>query len=189
MKLPIVHIVLIAFITFSCSPNANLQNVNAQDVNLKLGNGVLFYKDLPFTGYLVSYYEPLKLKSKIEYVDGKKHGSENQWYINGDKSIERFYKKGFKTGIHNSWWKDGTPKFEYHFNEKGKFHGVVKEWYKNSQIFRDFNYVEGKEVGHQRMWKNDGTIKANYEVVNNERFGLIGLKKCYTVTANEYGIK
>ena len=35
------------------------------------------------------------------------------------------------------------------------------------------------------MWKYDGTIQANYEVVNRDRFGLIGLKKCYTVTVNK----
>ena len=75
--------------------------------------------------------------------------------------------------------------FEYHFNKKGEFHGIVKEWYKSGQIFRDFNYFAGKELGRQRMWKYDGTIKANYEVVNRDRFGLIGLKKCYTVTVNK----
>ena len=75
------------------------------------------------------------------------------------------------------------------FNEKGEFHGVVKEWYKSGQIFRDFNYAEGKELGSQRMWKNDGTLKANYEVVNGERFGLIGLKKCYTVTVDSVEVK
>ena len=45
-----------------------------------------------------------------------------------------------------------------------------------------FNYKKGKESGSQRLWKTDGSIKANYDVVNGERFGLIGLKKCYQVT-------
>ena len=157
--------------------------------NLKLDNGILFYNETPFDGVLVAYYEAEKLKSKIEYVNGKKHGYEKQWYRNGDKLIERFYKEGFKTGIHKSWWADGTKKFEYEFNEKGEFHGVVKEWYKSGQIFRDFNYAEGKELRSQRMWKNDGTLKANYEVVNGERFGLIGLKKCYTVTVDSVEVK
>ncbi len=163
--------------------------VDALDENLKLDNGVLLYNEIHFEGILVSYFEAEKVKSKIEYVNGKKHGYEKQWYKNGSKSIERFYKEGFKTGIHKSWWEDGTPKFEYHFNEKGEFHGVVKEWYKSGQIFRDFNYVAGKELGSQRMWKNDGTLKANYEVINGERFGLIGLKKCYTVTVNSNEVK
>ncbi|MEW4924767.1 hypothetical protein [Algibacter sp. 2305UL17-15] len=175
--------------TFSCNTSSTSQIVDVLDINLKLDNGILFYDEVPFKGILVSYYDPENLKSKIEYADGKKHGLETQWYRNGDKMIERFYREGFKTGIHKSWWQDGTQKFEYHFNEKGEFHGIVKEWYKNAQIFRDFNYVDGKELGSQRMWKNDGTIKANYEVVNGERFGLIGLKKCYTVKENEDEIK
>lgn len=163
--------------------------MNASDNNLKLDNGVLFYKEIPFKGVLNVYYSSNELKSEIQYDDGKKHGSEKQWYVNGDKLMERFYKQGFKTGVHKAWRQDGTPKFEYHFNEKGEFHGIVKEWYKNAQIFRDFNYVDGKEVGLQRMWTNEGTLKANYEVVHGERFGLIGLKKCYTVTVNEDEVK
>ncbi|GAA4933458.1 hypothetical protein GCM10023314_02400 [Algibacter agarivorans] len=158
-------------------------------MDLKLDNGVLFFNKSPFNGVLVTYYETETFKSKIEYVEGRKHGYEKQWYRSGDKLIERFYKEGFKTGIHKSWWNDGTQKFEYHFNDKGEFHGIVKEWYKNGKMFRDFNYIAGKEIGRQRMWKNDGTIKANYEVVNNERFGLIGLKKCYTVTIDSDEVK
>ena len=175
--------------TFSCNSPSVLKIVDASDMDLKLDNGVLFYKEVSFSGVLVEYYDAEKLKSRIEYFEGKKHGSEKQWYVNGNELIERFYKAGFKTGVHKSWREDGTQKFEYHFNEKGEFHGIVKEWYKNAQIFRDFNYVFGKEVGLQRMWKNDGTIKANYEVVNGERFGLIGLKKCYTVTVHEDDLK
>lgn len=171
--------------TISCKTTESHQIVNASDENLKLDNGVLFYNESPFDGTLVSYYKTEKLKSKIQYINGKKHGAEIQWYINGNKLMERFYHEGFKTGIHKSWWEDGKPKFEYHFNQKGEFHGTVKEWYKNGQPYRYCNYVEGKEHGSQRMWKGDGSIKANYEVVNGERFGLIGLKRCYNVKVNE----
>ena len=43
--------------------------------------------------------------------------------------------------------------------------------------FRDFNYINSKETGSQKLWYETGKIKANYEVINGERFGLIGLKK------------
>ena len=185
MKFRILHICIIYLIIFNCNTSPTSQIIDALDVSLKLDNGVLFYKEVPFSGVLVTYYETKKSKSKIEYVDGKKHGYEKQWDVTGFRYIERFYNEGFKTGIHKSWWDDGTKKFEYHFNKKGEFHGIVKEWYKSGQIFRDFNYFAGKELGRQRMWKYDGTIKANYEVVNRDRFGLIGLKKCYTVTVNK----
>ena len=34
-----------------------------------------------------------------------------------------------------------------------------------------------------------GAIKANYIVVNEERYGLIGLKKCYSVTSDKNEIQ
>ena len=35
------------------------------------------------------------------------------------------------------------------------------------------------------LWDLNGNIKANYEVINGERYGLIGLKKCFTVFDNK----
>ncbi len=149
----------------------------------------MLYQQQPFNGVLISNYDLNTVRSKIEYVEGKKHGAELQWYKNGDPLLERFYVKGFKTGVHKSWWENGNLKFEYHFNNRGEFHGTMREWYQSGDFYRSFNYRNGKEVGAQRLWKPDGTIKANYEVINGERFGLIGLKKCYTVTVNEDEIK
>ncbi|NMH86696.1 hypothetical protein HHX25_04215 [Flavivirga sp. Y03] len=163
--------------------------LKASDPNLQLDNGVLLYKNTAFTGNLQTYYVSGNLKSDIEYVAGRKEGYEKHWFENGSKSMERLYIKGVKSGVHKAWWNDTILKFEYHFNEKGEYHGIVREWYETKQLYRDFNYVNGKEVGRQRLWKPDGTIKANYEVVGDERFGLIGLKKCYTVTTNSDEIK
>ncbi len=163
--------------------------LEASDSNLQLDNGVLLYKGIPFTGNLHTYYVGKNLKSDIEYDAGRKQGYEKHWFENGSKSMERYYIKGIKSGVHKAWWNDTILKFEYHFNEKGEYHGMVREWYETKQLYRDFNYVKGKEVGSQRLWKADGTIKANYEVVRGERFGLIGLKKCYTVTTNSNEIK
>ncbi|GAA3598339.1 hypothetical protein GCM10022396_14490 [Flavivirga amylovorans] len=157
--------------------------------DLELINGIVFFNKVPLIGNIVSHYEDHKVKSDIQYAQGKKHGYEKHWYEDGSKKIERYYFEGFKTALHKGWWEDGKLKFEYYFNKQGEYNGRVKEWYKTGQLFRDFNYLEGKEVGSQRLWKIDGTIKANYKVVHGERFGLIGLKKCYTVTTNSDEIK
>ncbi len=172
----------------SCKPEMKYEIVDTNK-HLELVNGIMFLNKVPLTGHIVSYYETHKVKSDIQYTQGKKHGYEKHWYEDGSKKIERYYFEGFKTALHKGWWRDGKLKFEYSFNKKGEYNGMVKEWYKTGQLFRDFNYVKGKEVGRQRLWKIDGTIKANYEVVNGERFGLIGLKKCYTVTTNSDEIK
>lgn len=189
MRFRFLYIIIFLVTLSGCNKAAESLIVDASNINLKLDNGVLFLKEMSFEGVLVTYYPTSELKSEIQYLNGKKNGYERQWDDNGEQLIERFYKNGYKTGIHKAWLSSGQLKFEYYFNDRGEFHGSVKEWYKNGQIFRDFNYIEGKEVGSQRLWKDDGTIKANYEVVNGERFGLIGLKKCYTITVNEDEIK
>ncbi len=160
------------------------------DSSLKLENGILLYNNSIFSGCIEGYYENSeKLKSKANYKLGKKHGLETFWYQNDSVATKRLYTNGLKTGTHKAWWPAGNSKFVYHFNEKGEYHGSIKEWYKTGQIFREFNYIHGKEVGSQRLWYQNKKIKANYEVVNGERFGLIGLKKCYTVTLNSDEVK
>ena len=150
--------------------------------DLTLNNGVLFYKDAPFSGNLISYYTEDILKSDIQYLRGKKEGYEKEWYTTRDLAQERYYANGIKIGIHKSWWQNGNNKFVYHFNNIGEYHGNVKEWYDTGNLYRDFNYISGREEGSQKLWYQNNKIKANYEVVNGERFGLIGLKKCFTVT-------
>ncbi len=163
--------------------------VDKSSNELQLNNGVLLYQGLPFNGILVSSYDSLTFKMKLAYKEGRKDGYEKQWYPNGKIAQSRTYSKGIKVGNHLGWWEDGSEKFYYNFNEKGEFEGSRKEWYQNGQLIRDFNYSKGKEVGSQRMWTETGKIRANYEVKNGERFGLIGLKKCYTVNVNSNELK
>jgi len=157
--------------------------------NLQLINGVLHFNDTPFNGRLVEYYDANKLKLEVVYKDGRKHGQERQWFVNDTLAEIRCYTNGNKSGIHEAWWPNHSKKFEYHFNEKGEYHGRVSEWYKTGQLYRAFNYINGQEVGSQKLWQLDGRIKGNYDVVNGERFGLIGLKKCFTVTTNSDEVK
>ena len=101
------------------------------------------------------------------------------------KDCKAHYEEGKKVGIHKSWFENGQQKFEYPYNQKGFYQGALKEWFPNGQLIREFNYVEGKESGTQKMWLENGNIRANYTVIDGERFGLIGLKKCYSVNTND----
>lgn len=147
------------------------------------------FNTIPYSGYIVANYDAKRLKSKTRYIEGKKDGLETYWYINDSIATLRYYTNGIKTKTHKAYWENGSPKFVYHFNDKGQYNGNVKEWYKTGTLFRDFNYLNGKEAGSQKLWYSDNKIKANYEVVNGERFGLIGLKKCYTVTVGSDEVK
>ena len=189
MRFLFLHIIILVFVFAACNNSNQAVTIEPSNKGLVLINGVLELNKVPFSGRLVSFFSKEKLESEMYYIDGKKDGYEKQWFENGDLAIERFYKNGFKTGTHKGWWENGKPKFQYYFNDRGEFHGRVKEWYQTGFMFRDFNYINGKEIGSQKLWYETGKIKANYEVVNGERFGLIGLKKCYTVTVGSDDVK
>jgi antitoxin component YwqK of YwqJK toxin-antitoxin module len=158
--------------------------LNIDNPKLKIINGVVFYEKAPFLGIIKNFDEVNQTNNRAMYVDGKKDGVEEKRFLNEAIAEQRFYTDGLKSGIHKSWWKNGVLKFEYHFDNKGFYNGTVKDWYQNGQLVKEFNYVNGKEKGPQKMWLINGNIKANYTVVNGDRFGLIGLKKCFTVKTN-----
>ena len=184
---------LIGIVLFliSCS-NINhypIESVVANDPNFKLNNGILKLNNIPFSGFTFELYSSGKLKSKKQFLNGRKHGYEKYWFLNDSLSTLRYYKNGIKIGIHQSWWENRQQKFVYHFNDNGKYNGSVKEWYPDGQLAKDFNFIEGVEDGPQKLFKLNGAIKANYIVINEERFGLIGLKKCYTVISGKNEIQ
>ncbi|MCF2875037.1 MULTISPECIES: toxin-antitoxin system YwqK family antitoxin [unclassified Tenacibaculum] len=176
---------------FSCGENPEKIALKIQypNNNIELKNGVLFYKGVPFSGTIISYNEVNKTNDSAQYLNGKKEGEELKKYLNGSLAEQRFYEKGLKSGIHKAWWENGNQKFIYHFNTKGEYNGNVKIWYKNGQLYKDFNYKEGKESGSQKMWQGDGKLRANFVTKNGERFGLIGLKKCYSVNVKDESFK
>ena len=99
--------------------------------------------------------------------------------------MERQYYNGVKVGLHRGWWENKNLKYRYFFSNNGKYNGKVEEGYVNGQKLKEFNYSKGLEKGKQKLWDLDGNIKANYEVINGERYGLIGLKKCFTISDNK----
>ncbi|SEB43303.1 hypothetical protein SAMN04489761_0683 [Tenacibaculum sp. MAR_2009_124] len=157
--------------------------------SFSLINGVLFFQNEKFSGKLSSY-DPVNFTSNlIEYCDGKKNGKEIKKYNTNELAEERFYKEGVKTGVHRGWWENGNQKFEYHFNASGEYHGIVKNWYKTGKMFKFFNYRDGREEGSQKMWQSNGKIRANFVTKKGERYGVIGLKKCYTLNSKDESIQ
>ena len=92
----------------SCKNESQHLIIDASNLGLKLENGVLQLKRIPFSGKLNTYHINGNVKSEIYYVEGLKHGEEKHWYENGHLAIQRNYVKGFKKGIHKAWWENGN---------------------------------------------------------------------------------
>jgi|AP95_1055475.scaffolds.fasta_scaffold188121_1 antitoxin component YwqK of YwqJK toxin-antitoxin module len=182
---PLFVVCLFLMMCFSsCRENQrrDVVSINLKNEKTAFKNGILFHDNTPFSGTVIDFDAINKTSNHSFYLDGKKEGEEKKWFSNDSLAESRHYKKGLKVGVHQSWWENGNKKFVYHFNNNGAYHGSVRDWYENGNPFKYFNYKNGKESGIQKMWQSTGKIRANYSVVNGDRFGLIGLKKCATIT-------
>lgn len=172
------------FVFSSCINSSRTIDAGENDVFLKTKNRILYYKNKPFSGELIAFYDAEKKIKKLNcsYKNGKKNGIENIWYSNGNISTRRGYSNNTKVGIHKGWWGNGNKKFEFELNDFGEYSGTLKEWFENGQLLKEFHYSKGLEEGSQKMWLANGNLRANYVVRNGERFGLIGMKKCDAVS-------
>lgn len=155
------------------------------DASFQLKNGVLYFKEQPYSGTVHQFYQDKSLKSIATYFLGKREGKYLGYYPNQNKWFERYYSKGIKIKTHKAWYQNGQQMFEYQFNNQGVYDGYVKDWHFNGQLAKHFNFIDGKEVGSQKMWKSTGKISANFYTVQGDRHGLIGLKNCVSVTKAE----
>jgi antitoxin component YwqK of YwqJK toxin-antitoxin module len=175
-----LFLLIITIFNFSCEKERLAVESISEYISFE--HNMPFYKGKQFSGMLFVRYKNKQFKEKRNYKRGVLHGNQTKWYSDGGKYSERYYVHGVKTGIHQGWWKNGRQKFEFHFNNEGEHDGISNEWFENGIPFKLFHYKNGQEDGSQKMFKPDGSIRANYIVIEGDRFGLIGLKKCDAVS-------
>ena len=118
---PFIYSILFFYFFASCNYKDNNQSIdiikeikipaitkNKNDVNFSLKNGILFYENKVYSGVINDFYDNGNIKSTSQYFEGKREGKYFGWYLNKNKSFQRFYKNGIKTGTHLGWFKDGS---------------------------------------------------------------------------------
>jgi len=150
------------------------------DTTLKLQNGVYYYVDSPFSGFIVEKYNSDTLKSMGSYFQGRQHGISKTYFENGKLETERSYKNGIGYGRHFGYWDNGNMKFDFlYINDKRE--GVQKQWYESGNQYCELNFTDDQESGMQKAWRENGKLYINYEVKNGVRYGLQKSALCYTL--------
>ncbi|WP_246615868.1 toxin-antitoxin system YwqK family antitoxin [Aquimarina litoralis] len=180
---------LITVYSGSCiHPNNDSNNSNiavnermiVQKDELKLipNQGLVYFKDQPFTGISELYYDGYNIAERITYKNGQKHGVFRKWFANGILSFEANYSFGKKNGLVRSWWSNGNIRSESRF-KNGIVSGLQKQWYKSGNRFKTLNIVDGREEGMQKAWRENGKLYNNYQAKNGRIFGLKRANLCY----------
>ena len=153
--------------------------IDIDDPGLVYQTGKLIYEGEMFTGVVTAYYEETSstVRSRVRYLNGRRHGLSKTWYRNGELETIRRYEHGKKSGVHYGWWPNRERKFEYPFRNS-RYHGLVREWHKNGQLFIRKNYNHGLESGHQESWMINSDLRYKYQAIDGKQYGYIGTKTC-----------
>lgn len=136
--------------------------------------------DLPYSGFIVSYYPDGSLKEKFGSLDGVKQNEFIQWYPDGHLKNVTHYHKGKLHGEKKIWSADSVHILIAQFNfQAGKAHGEQKKWYPSGALFKKLNMNSGKEEGIQQAYRKNGVIYANYEAREGRIFGLKKAALCF----------
>ncbi len=161
------------------------KNVGVEDTDpdLKLQNGIYYYRDDLFSGDIISHYPNGTINEKNSYVSGRQEGSSFTWFENGTMQSKRYYVDGEKHGTHYGWYEDGSKRFEYNF-DNGMNSGTSTEWYKSGQIAKKTVYINGNEESVQ-AWRDNGKLYINYVVKDGVIYGMNNSHLCYTLKNEE----
>ena len=160
------------------NPKGELLIIDKDSTELRPLEGLVYYKNKPFTGTSVIYYTKNIKAAAIQYLDGKKEGLYKKWFPDGLLSFEAYYKAGRQEGITKTWWKNGTLRSESRF-KNGIPDGIQLQWYKSGNKFKRQQLVNGQEQGIQKAWRENGKIYNNYEAKNGRIFGLKRANLCF----------
>ena len=106
-------------------------------VSMRLPNGTEH-------GTFLHYHIPTgSLRSRIEFVDGKRHGVDEEWYLNGVLFTRSHYVNNRKCGPDELWHVNGTQVLQqFYFNDEP--HGQWIEWNKYGVLVLTQTWDHGK---------------------------------------------
>ncbi len=159
-------------------------SVHVDSLQLIPTEGLVYFKNKPFTGTSTSSFANGSSATSTDYLDGKKHGVYLKWFPIGALSYQSHYYLGKQHGSTKSWWSNGQLRSQSHF-EEGLVHGTQTQWYKSGAMFKELNYTYGKEEGMQKAWRENGKIYSNYEARDNRIFGLKRSNLCFELSDEE----
>lgn len=152
---------------------------------LRLTNGIYYWQEQPYSGYLTEQYETGQTKLVYGYLNGMQHGKSVSYYESGQLRDNRMYKQNKSFGRHYGYWENGKMKFDYlYLNDKRE--GGNKQWYESGNPYSFLNFKDDREEGMQQAWRENGKLYINYEAKDGFRYGLQKSGLCATLENEKF---
>ena len=116
---------------------------------------VLLYEGSPYTGTKSEFYPDGQKRAEMYYKNGRRFGISNAWHENGQKWARADFKNGLPEGRSIIWYESGLVKKMDMYFEKGIPDGEAKYWHENDQLLYDAVYNNGIPES-MKGWRENG---------------------------------
>ena len=116
------------------------------------------FKDSKKEGIWKKYWPNGKMRSEINYAQGRPSGSYKLFYDNGVKEEEGNWVNNRNTGNFKRFHPNGNPQQDFQFSDNGKRNGWQKYYHENGKIAMEVNIVNGVESGLCKIYNTDGSL-------------------------------
>ena len=152
----------------------NLPEYKAEDI-IEEGS----YQNSRRIGFWKKYFPGNKLKSNVEYKNGRPNGDFTIYYENGQVEEQGNWSssgRGKYTGNFKRYYPNGNIQQEKKFGDDGKTNGTVTYFHENGEKELEYEVVAGVESGMMRRYYADGTLKEE-KMFNNGVVDPASIKK------------
>jgi antitoxin component YwqK of YwqJK toxin-antitoxin module len=117
------------------------------------------------------YYRNGQLKEKLNYVNGEVHGASEDFYEDGLPQLIASWKNGEQDGLWTSYYENGEIEAEINF-KNGERDGLSTTYHENGEIGLKETYKNAEKDGLSTTYHENGEIGAEINFKNGERDGL-----------------
>jgi tetratricopeptide (TPR) repeat protein len=120
-----------------------------------------------FTGEFIETYENGKTKGTGSFVDGLLEGLRIQYFENGNKKTEKYYKKSFPHGTAKEFYESGSLKQMGNFVDN-KENGIWTIYYETGEKYVESTFVNGVQQGDYMKYSKEQKLLVQYYFVNGK---------------------
>ena len=115
-----------------------------------------FFHDVLFTGTAVILYQNGEIAAESHFVDGRPHGVQRTYHLDGALWIEEEQKDGVPNGFYREWYQNGQLASQIEYID-GREHGKYQAWFSDGRKSTEWTYNDGVLM-HEKQWNKDGEV-------------------------------
>lgn len=116
------------------------------------------YNHKNYNGMSLKFYSNGSIRSDVNHVNGKRHGTKRYWRRNGKLQESFEYKNGILDGDYYSYHLRGFVRDKGGYKD-GKLHGPFRSYDVNGRLRQFYNYRKGKKHGMYLNYDDRGRLK------------------------------